>query len=171
MADKKEFLSLVKEEWKEEVQGCHMYKLVKKLKKLSRPLKKLSWKQGFVFDNVVALKKRLKTSKDEMKILQQKAKVKWLKEDDDDVSYKGKAIPEQFVKHFEKFLGKFDQVVNVDDGLFKSILNSEEANNMICDVTDRDIKEVMFEIESNKASGLDGYTSEFFKKSLGCCWK
>ncbi|GJT10088.1 zinc finger, CCHC-type containing protein [Tanacetum coccineum] len=85
--------------------------------------------------------------------------------DDDDVSYEGEVIPEQFVKHFEKFLGKVDQVVNVDDGLFKSTLNSEEANNMICDVTYREIKEAMFDIESNKASGPDGYTSEFFKKA------
>nr|GFD29737.1 RNA-directed DNA polymerase, eukaryota, reverse transcriptase zinc-binding domain protein [Tanacetum cinerariifolium] len=36
---------------------------------------------------------------------------------------------------------------------------------MICDLTDREIKESIFDIESNKASGPDGYTLEFFKRA------
>ncbi|GJU99365.1 hypothetical protein Tco_1328636, partial [Tanacetum coccineum] len=139
----------VKEAWKKEVHGYYMYRLVKKLKNLKRPLKKLSWKQRNVFDNVVALKERPKSiqanvdknphdaslkkevvivlndfveaSKDEMKILQHKAKV----------SYEGEAVPEQFVIHFEHFLRKVDQVASVEDSLFKSTLDSKEANNMI----------------------------------------
>ncbi|GKD28836.1 RNA-directed DNA polymerase, eukaryota, reverse transcriptase zinc-binding domain protein [Tanacetum coccineum] len=217
VADKEEFINLVKEVWNVDIHGCHMYKLVKKLKMLKKPLKNLSWKQGNVFENVVALKARLKSiqagmdknphdailkneavcilneyveaAKDEMKMFHQKAKVKWLKEgdkntaffhciiksrrsknrveyikDDDGVSYNGEAVPEQFVKHFENFLGKTDQVISVDDSLFTKTLSIEEAKNMIDIVTDKEIKEALFDIESNKASGTDGYTFDFSKK-------
>ncbi|GKA97209.1 RNA-directed DNA polymerase, eukaryota, reverse transcriptase zinc-binding domain protein, partial [Tanacetum coccineum] len=71
----------------------------------------------------------------------------------------------KFVKHFEQFLGKVDHVKSVDESIFKNTLNSAEANNMICDVCDREIKEAMFDIDSNKASEPDGFTSEFFKRA------
>nr|GFB69717.1 RNA-directed DNA polymerase, eukaryota, reverse transcriptase zinc-binding domain protein [Tanacetum cinerariifolium] len=154
--------------WLLYVQACQ------EVKEAQEASKKLSGKQGNVFDNMAALKERpksiqddvdknphdaslkkevvlvlndfVKASKDEMKILQQKAKVKWLKEEDkntaffrgiiksrsksrvkyikDDagVSYEGEAVPEQFVKHFEKFLGKVEQVVSVDDSFFEAPL-------------------------------------------------
>nr|GEU89886.1 histidine kinase 3 [Tanacetum cinerariifolium] len=84
---------------------------------------------------------------------------------DDGVSYEGEAVSEQFVKQFENFLGKTNQVISVDDSLFTKTLSSEEAKNMIDIVTDKEIKEALFDIESNKSSGPHGYTSEFFKKS------
>ncbi|GJZ46112.1 RNA-directed DNA polymerase, eukaryota, reverse transcriptase zinc-binding domain protein [Tanacetum coccineum] len=190
LADKDEFLSVVKDIWKVEVHGCYMYKLVKRLKMLKRSLKKLSWKQGNMFDNVVVLKDKLKSiqadvdksphcaelkkepvfilndfveaSKVEMK--KSKNRVEYIK-DDAGVSYEGEDVPVQFVKHFDNFLGKTDQVTRVDDSLFINTLSSDEANNMVCDVTESEVKEAMFDIESNKASGPDGYTSEFFKRA------
>ncbi|GJS54697.1 RNA-directed DNA polymerase, eukaryota, reverse transcriptase zinc-binding domain protein [Tanacetum coccineum] len=114
---------------------------------------------------VLVLNDFVEASKDELKFLQRKAKVKWLKEGEQNTAFfHGEVVPKQFVKHFENFLGKDDQVTSVDDSLFINTLNSEEANNMICDVTDREIKECMFDIKSNKDSGPDGYTLEFFKK-------
>nr|GEU67321.1 RNA-directed DNA polymerase, eukaryota, reverse transcriptase zinc-binding domain protein [Tanacetum cinerariifolium] len=126
----------------------------------------------------------------EMKLLQQQAKVKWLNEgdkntayfhgilksrrrksivefinDDNGIRYEGDVINEQFVKHFEKFLGKVDHVKSVDESNFKNTLDSAKANNMVCDVFDKEIKEAIFEIDSNKASGPDGFTSEFFKRA------
>ncbi|GJV16862.1 hypothetical protein Tco_1362185 [Tanacetum coccineum] len=105
-ADKKEFLLLVKLLWEENVDGCQMFKTVKKLKGLKKDMKKLSWKNEDVFENVKKLRDKLKelqvnidkafdlkqlreeesiilqeyvsTKKDEEKIIYQKAKVKWL---------------------------------------------------------------------------------------------
>ncbi|GJV90082.1 RNA-directed DNA polymerase, eukaryota, reverse transcriptase zinc-binding domain protein [Tanacetum coccineum] len=161
MADKPEFINIVDEVWKEDIHGFHMYQIFKKLKKLKRPLKMPSWANGNVFDNVMNWKDKLKSaqaeidknphdeklrkdvilalnefveaSKDEMKILQQKAKIKWLNKgdkntaffhgilksrrkknrvefikDDAGISYEGEAANEQFVNHFEKFFWKSD---------------------------------------------------------------
>ncbi|GJZ12297.1 RNA-directed DNA polymerase, eukaryota, reverse transcriptase zinc-binding domain protein [Tanacetum coccineum] len=177
----------------------HLDFIVKKLKKLKRPLKKLSWANGNVFDNVMNWKDKLKSaqaevdknphdeklikdailalnefveaSKDEMKILQQKSRrnksrVEFTK-DDASISYEGEAVNEQFVNHFEKFFGKVDHVTSIDDSIFKNSLSDKEAISMIGDVTDKEIKEVMFDIDSNKASRPDGFTFEFFKKACG----
>nr|XP_043637991.1 uncharacterized protein LOC122608993 [Erigeron canadensis] len=60
VTERNEFLELVKKEWDEEVAGCHMYKLVQKLKKLKKPLNKLSWSTGNVYERVIQLKGKLK---------------------------------------------------------------------------------------------------------------
>ncbi|GJU46929.1 hypothetical protein Tco_1204195 [Tanacetum coccineum] len=47
----------------------------------------------------------------------------------------------------------------------KRVLSEDEAENMISMVTSDEIKEAIFDIDSNKAFGPDGYTSGFFKKA------
>ncbi|GKB57623.1 hypothetical protein Tco_0913809, partial [Tanacetum coccineum] len=44
-------------------------------------------------------------------------------------------------------------------------LNTEDAEAMIVEVSDNEIKDAMFDTDSSKASGHDGYTSCFFKKA------
>ncbi|GJV14338.1 RNA-directed DNA polymerase, eukaryota, reverse transcriptase zinc-binding domain protein [Tanacetum coccineum] len=149
VADKAEFIDLVKDAWSKDFHGCHMFKLIKKLKNLKRPLKKLSWANGNVFENVKVLNEYVEASKVEMKLLHQKAKIKWLNEgdkntaffhgilksrrsksrvefikDDDGISYEGQDVNKQFVKHFEQFLGKVDNVSSVDGSIFKSTLGN-----------------------------------------------
>ncbi|GKB65141.1 RNA-directed DNA polymerase, eukaryota, reverse transcriptase zinc-binding domain protein, partial [Tanacetum coccineum] len=58
-ADKKEFIPLVSKMWEAEYEGCQMFKTVKKLKNLKSDLKKLTWKDGNVFDRVKILKVQL----------------------------------------------------------------------------------------------------------------
>ncbi|GKF60173.1 hypothetical protein Tco_0176959, partial [Tanacetum coccineum] len=41
----------------------------------------------------------------------------------------------------------------------------EDANVMVRPVSNKEIKDDIFDIDSSKASGPDGYTSEFLKKS------
>ncbi|KAL2943828.1 hypothetical protein RDABS01_032175 [Bienertia sinuspersici] len=43
------------------------------------------------------------------------------------------------------------------------ILNDQHRRLLDCNFTDKEIKEAMFSIPSNKALGLDGYNSQFFK--------
>ncbi|GJW91789.1 RNA-directed DNA polymerase, eukaryota, reverse transcriptase zinc-binding domain protein [Tanacetum coccineum] len=130
--------------------------------------------------------------KDEEKILFQKAKVKWLSVRDRNNAYfhktiksrqqrnridavcdkngrrfKGNDVAEQFIKHFQQFLGESRHVEPISDmdTLFQCKLNSVEAEYMVREVSNEEIKTAMFQIDDNKAPGLDGYSATFFKKS------
>ncbi|GKE98033.1 RNA-directed DNA polymerase, eukaryota, reverse transcriptase zinc-binding domain protein, partial [Tanacetum coccineum] len=61
--------------------------------------------------------------------------------------------------HFKKFFGKCDVVYPIEDheNLFTKKLDPKTA--------DDEIKKALFDIEDNKASGPDGYTSKFFKSA------
>ncbi|GJS94303.1 hypothetical protein Tco_0801271 [Tanacetum coccineum] len=195
-----------------------MYKLTKKLKKLKRTLNKLSWYQGYVYENARMLKEELKTdqevvdrnpfdvnarikaaqtlsdlidaSNDKINLLHQKAKINWLKDGDKNTAffhsmikarrnknrvesirdekgnfYKGNKVSKQFVKHFKKFLGESNHVAPIADTYFKRKVSNEEAQCMVKEVSDKEIKEAIFDIDSNKDDGLDGYIYEFFKSA------
>ncbi|GJT83821.1 RNA-directed DNA polymerase, eukaryota, reverse transcriptase zinc-binding domain protein [Tanacetum coccineum] len=219
IADKEEFNEVVKHNWKCDHNGYNMYKLVKKMKNLKSPLKKLAWKNGNLFQYVKTLEEELKKAQilveanpfdakvkedmanilqnynealnDEEKLLAQKAKVKWLSEGDRNTKYfhnvvksrmnqnrimgiadeqgnwfDGDRIPDQFVKHFQKFLSKDGDIEQIDEeGLFKNTLTINEAEIMVREVTDKEIKDAMFGIGDEKAPGPDGFTAKFFKKS------
>ncbi|GKC73793.1 RNA-directed DNA polymerase, eukaryota, reverse transcriptase zinc-binding domain protein [Tanacetum coccineum] len=218
VAGKDKFVESVKNGWKDEVQGCHMFRLIKKMKNLKKPLKKLSPYQGNVHDRSNALKDELKirqeavdknpfdknvrikaaqvlsdymeASKDELSLLHQKSKIQWLREGDKNTAYfhsiiktrrnknrvkrikdekgtiyEGKDIAEQFVIHFKNFLGESKAVRPIEDIIFTNNISAEDADNMTREVTSKEIKEAIFDIDSNKASGPDGFSSEFFKKA------
>nr|GFC67245.1 hypothetical protein [Tanacetum cinerariifolium] len=103
VADKDEFLELVNEELKHKVSGSQMYKVVQRLKLLKKPLNKLNWQNGNLFERANTLKEKLKVvqsnvdadpfnlakrqiavnlvngytkvAEDELKLLHQKAKI------------------------------------------------------------------------------------------------
>ncbi|GJS73131.1 RNA-directed DNA polymerase, eukaryota, reverse transcriptase zinc-binding domain protein [Tanacetum coccineum] len=136
---------------------------------------------------------RHKAAEDEEKLLMQKAKVKWLKEGDKNTAYfhkvlKGRInritilsicaedgtrfenyeVANQFVKHFEGFLRISPTTMSLtddDNGLFKKQILLDEAELMIREVTNDEIKKTLFDIDDNKAPRPDGFTSKFFKKS------
>ncbi|GJW25392.1 RNA-directed DNA polymerase, eukaryota, reverse transcriptase zinc-binding domain protein [Tanacetum coccineum] len=83
------------------------------------------------------------------------------------VRFDGDNVATAFVEHFKSFLGSKHDVQPLDsvEINFDKVLSKEEAEDMIGLVTDEEIKEAVFDIDSNKASGPDGYTSGFFKKA------
>ncbi|GJZ51477.1 RNA-directed DNA polymerase, eukaryota, reverse transcriptase zinc-binding domain protein [Tanacetum coccineum] len=222
VCDKEEFFPIVKQEWKKEIMGCQMFKLVKKLKMLKPKLNALNWKHGNIFDKVVKLRDLVKEKQriidkdphngllkndmvntlneyqeamlDEEKLLFQKAKIERLKEGDNNTVFfhkvikgrlnksrietvcnnkgeriEGEKVETEFVTHFKDFLGKVCTVSPIEDSdnLFSKKLTDEEANWMIREDTDKEIKDAMFNIGDNKAPGPDGFTSTFFKKDWG----
>ncbi|GJX77188.1 hypothetical protein Tco_0323999 [Tanacetum coccineum] len=194
--------------------------LIQKTKALKRKLKQRGWKNRNVFERAEELRKKVKESQkevdmfphdervkekscmilkeyheaiqDENNLLCQKAKVKWLKEGDRNVTYFHKTIkemvhrgrimtirneegvrfekedvPVQIVKHFEEFLGKSNLVQKLSciSDIFLNKLNSEDALKMVRPISDSEIKNAMFEIKDSKAPGPDGYTSRFHKSA------
>ncbi|GJX46348.1 RNA-directed DNA polymerase, eukaryota, reverse transcriptase zinc-binding domain protein [Tanacetum coccineum] len=196
---------------KKSFRGCKMFKVVKKLKNLKKPLNELNWKNGNLYDNVVKFKHQLKeaqskveadpfnlnnklevvellnkynkAAENELKLLNQIAKVKWLKKGDrnsayflsilkarrhknrveticgeDDVRYNGSNVANQFVNHFKNFLGKSIPVKPLsslgDIVLLK--LSEEDVTRIIEKVSGDEIKDALFGIDSTKAAGPDG---------------
>ncbi|GJT20143.1 RNA-directed DNA polymerase, eukaryota, reverse transcriptase zinc-binding domain protein [Tanacetum coccineum] len=161
VANKDKFIDIVKDGWRDDVPGCHMFRLVRKLKNLKKPLRKLSWNQGNVHDRVNILKDELKKC--------QKAVDK--NPFDKDVKIKAAQVlgdymeAKQFVLHFKNFLGESKAVRSTEDNIFTNKISAEDADMMIREVSSKEIKDAIFDIDSNKASGPDGYSSEFFKKA------
>ncbi|GJY45431.1 RNA-directed DNA polymerase, eukaryota, reverse transcriptase zinc-binding domain protein [Tanacetum coccineum] len=190
-AGKKEFIDTVKNVWKHDVHGCYMYRLIKKMKTLKKPLKALSWSHGNVYDRVRALKDELNSkqkdadenpfdlkiktiaaqtlneyieaSKDEL-TRRNKSRVESIKDEYGKV-YEGRNVAEQFVLHFKNFLGEFMPVTNIEEDLFINKINDEDDVKMTKEVTNDEIKSAIFYSDSNKAFGPDGFSSEFFKKA------
>ncbi|GJR58907.1 hypothetical protein Tco_1501069 [Tanacetum coccineum] len=129
-------------------------------------------------------------AKDEEKVLRQKTRIQWLKDSDqnsayfhnslkgrmvrnrievvydsDGNKYEGDDTAPKFVDHFRKFLGSEDEVFPIEDldSLFINKLDALCADYMVRPVLDDEIKFAMFSIEDDKAAGLDGYSSKFFK--------
>ncbi|GJR86569.1 RNA-directed DNA polymerase, eukaryota, reverse transcriptase zinc-binding domain protein [Tanacetum coccineum] len=129
---------------------------------------------------------------DEEKFVHQQAKIKWLCDgeknskyfhrvlkgisnkrkvfslrDDSGNSYEQDQIPNLFLKHFEEFLGSTYPIKGIDSSgnLFKRKLSVGDANKMITNVSDTEIKRALFDIDDSKAPGPDGFTAAFCKKA------
>ncbi|GJW17456.1 RNA-directed DNA polymerase, eukaryota, reverse transcriptase zinc-binding domain protein [Tanacetum coccineum] len=144
VADKKDFLDIVRGVWMKEVKGCNMYKVVQKLKMLKGPLRKLSWKDGNIFEKVQEIKKTLEDVQCKL---------------DADPFNNGSRVEDgqvsqQFVDHFNMFLGQSSNVTPLNDleDYVQARLSDAEASAMITMVTDDEIKEAIFDIDSTKAA-------------------
>ena len=85
--------------------------------------------------------------------------------DESGKSFENEQVDEQFIKHFEKFLGTKDSIPELPEEFveFNCKLTQNEADDMIKPVLNNEIKEAMFDIDDSKAPGPDGFTSKFFK--------
>nr|GEV05254.1 hypothetical protein [Tanacetum cinerariifolium] len=191
IADKPEFILIVKKEWKLNVKGFQMYRL-EKLKETQAKIDKDPFNSKIREEVTVILQDYKESMDDEYKLMSQKAKIQWLKEgdknnayfhkvvkgrkhrsriesicDENKMRYFGDEVPGQFVKHFQNFLGveRLVQPMDEDVLMFIKKLDVMEASNMIKDITDKEIQEAMFDIDNDKAPGPDGYTFCFFKKA------
>ncbi|GJS86975.1 RNA-directed DNA polymerase, eukaryota, reverse transcriptase zinc-binding domain protein, partial [Tanacetum coccineum] len=151
-------------------------------------------KDGDIFENVKDLRDRLKDvqSKIDVDSSNKKAKIKWLSvgdmnneffhrvvksrnhknrvnaiHDEDGSGFEGDHVAAQFVKYFQNFLGKNVLVCKIDDMgvLFKNKLRPDEAEFMVRDVSNEEIKQPIFLIDDNKAPGPDGFSTYFYKKA------
>ncbi|GKC52527.1 hypothetical protein Tco_1075272 [Tanacetum coccineum] len=213
------FHEVVESCWNLNVEGCVMYHVVKRLKGLKSPFRKLLHTQGNLHNRVDLFRKELneiqnaidkepnnsdlqeelahyllafkEASLNEERFLRQKSKIERLKAGDYNTTYfhkivkskcarnwiemvcdssnilhEGNAVAGAFVNHYEKNLGiegSTTPLLNQD--LFSHVLDSQKAEFMVRDITDNEIKDVIFFMGDDKAPSLDGFPSGFFKKA------
>ena len=80
-------------------------------------------------------------------------------------SYRGNDVVDRFVKHFDDFFNAEVDIFPIynPDGLFTKKLDTVTALELISDVSENEIKLALFDIDDDKASGPDGFTSKNFK--------
>nr|XP_043611677.1 uncharacterized protein LOC122583323 [Erigeron canadensis] len=178
------FSQVVASAWKTDVQGFQMYRVVKMLKSLKKPLRKLLYDKGNLHRKVELCRKDLDEVQklldsdpfnsviredhatclnafneallDEERFLKQKAKVEWLLDGDD--------VKNAFIAHYTQFLGQSAPVLRLNSlHLFDNRLSQEQALLMISEVTDDEVKRAMFSMGDDKSPGPDGFSAGFFK--------
>nr|GEY06987.1 hypothetical protein [Tanacetum cinerariifolium] len=128
---------------------------------------------------------------DEERFLKQKAKIEWLKAGDSNTAYFHKIVRSKctrnriemvsdasnniydgnqvlgaFVNHYNQFLGAECVTIPLDDhDLFTRVLDDAKADFMVRDVSNDEVKSVIFSIGDDRAHGPDGFTAAFFKKT------
>ncbi|GKC68404.1 RNA-directed DNA polymerase, eukaryota, reverse transcriptase zinc-binding domain protein [Tanacetum coccineum] len=158
IAEKEDFLHVVKKAWENQYNGCQMFKTVKRLKSLKAELRKLAWKDGNIFDKVQALKVHLKDlqTKIDMDPYNKVLRVE-----------ESKCIHEyvEAMKDEEKLLYQKAKIKAICFKEKRKKLSPTDADFIISEVYDEEIKEALFQINGNKAPGPDGFSSLFFKKA------
>ncbi|XP_022019022.1 uncharacterized protein LOC110919053 [Helianthus annuus] len=179
---KPEFRQAVMSEWTKTVEGATMFSVVKKMKGLKSHFRRILHNQGNLHKRVTDLRNELDQIQkqveahpfdaaiqsseticlrdfksavyDEECFLKQKSK------------YEGVDVAAALLNHYSAFMGTEDKVARLDDAdLFVNVLQQNVAETMVRQVTDDEVKQAMFSISENKAPGLDGYTSAFFKNA------
>ncbi|GJR62664.1 probable L-cysteine desulfhydrase, chloroplastic [Tanacetum coccineum] len=116
----------------------------------------------FKVEESKALSEYRDAANDENKLLKQKAKIKWLREGDKNTAFFHKVMKGR------KHINRIESICNEEGIRFYGNdvpAHDEEANGMICPVTDLEIKQAMFDIDNDKAPGPNGFTSCFFKRA------
>nr|GEY44858.1 hypothetical protein [Tanacetum cinerariifolium] len=154
IADKKELLDAVAKGWDVEIKGS------RRLKESLQVAQEDLDKDPF---NVDKKKKAISILEE---YTEHKNRVESIC-DENGTRFWGDEVATQIEKHFHNFLGVSYQVLPLEQlGITAELkLNTKDAEAMIVDVSDKEIKEAMFDIDSSKASGPNGYTSCFFKKA------
>ncbi|GFY87986.1 hypothetical protein Acr_05g0016250 [Actinidia rufa] len=76
-------------------------------------------------------------------------------------------VNEDFVQYYKGLLGSKENCssLNKEIVLKGKLLGAEQADSLLREVTDEEIKSALFDIGEKKAPGPDGYTSCFYKKA------
>ncbi|GJX25505.1 hypothetical protein Tco_0231801 [Tanacetum coccineum] len=185
------------EKW---VDGNKMFQIVSKLKSLKSPFRKLLKDQGNLHLRVECLKTELDEAQkaldydpsnsilceeeaiylkafnqaildEELKNRVQKNRIEVVC-DMDNIEYEGLSVPNAFVKHYEMFLGVESATTPLDiPNLFTKNLPSDIRDQMVCLITNDEIKKAMFSIGDNRSQRPDASVLwealEEFKEASG----
>ncbi|KAL2224664.1 UNVERIFIED_CONTAM: hypothetical protein Sindi_3035600 [Sesamum indicum] len=228
LAHSPEFIHNVQNIWHHEIVGIPMYAVTRKLKALKPVFRLQRRNKGDLTMNVQLAKGFLdeaqqlvsadrqnelylllehccrvvyaKAAKLEQIMLQQRAKMQWMKDGDqcsrvffrkiaqrrvrrrilqinDENGFTHTDLGEiahEFVSYYQNLLGGTRRRLSVDIRYLRPwarhCITDEEANQLLLPISADDVKQAMFDIADDKAPGPDGYSSRFFQGGLACGW-
>ena len=223
ICDHQDFLQVVRESWNATNIGTGMQRIWYKLKNVKSGLKKLHTKEfagihgkitdwECILDRVQsdlqatpmdddlhqreqdAINQVKKWRKIENKALQQKARMNWMDNGDENTAYfhatikerrasntiyelqdaEGKwhsntdTIHSEVSQYFQKLQGTEHsnlQMIDINTMRHGPQLDSVDSQFLIQDVSEDEIKEALFRMDDNKAPGVDGFNALFFKRT------
>ncbi|CAA7053054.1 unnamed protein product [Microthlaspi erraticum] len=116
----------------------------------------------------VAFKRWENVASIEEKYLKQKSKLHWLKVGDRNNKYFHKGVAERVAQNTIREIKSRDDFEGLTIASLEEIVprcREEDHDRFIREVTDDEIKKVLFSMPNDKSQGPDGYTSEFFRKA------
>ncbi|XP_048502930.2 uncharacterized protein LOC125498714 [Beta vulgaris subsp. vulgaris] len=164
------FHSTVRRICERRIDGTNMFQIVSKLKMLKQDLKQLNVTQKNLHshpeDNTLrATEKEVREAynlahRNYVSFLSQKAKIRWIQEGDDNT----KTFHQNFYKNL---LGNKNDTAKIEPAIVAKghVLTIDQQEALNLRFTGDDIKKALFSIPYDKAPGLDGYSSYFFKQS------
>ncbi|KAL2247968.1 UNVERIFIED_CONTAM: hypothetical protein Sindi_2649100 [Sesamum indicum] len=228
LAHSPEFIHNVQNIWHHEIVGIPMYAVTRKLKALKPVFRLQRRNKGDLTMNVQLAKGFLdeaqqlvssdrqnelylllehccrvvyaKAAKLEQIMLQQRAKMQWMKDGDqcsrvffrkiaqrrvrrrilqinDENGFTHTDLGEiahEFVSYYQNLLGGTRRRLSVDIRYLRPwarhCITDEEANQLLLPPSADDVKQAVFDIADDKAPGPDGYSSRFFQGGLACGW-
>ncbi|GKE39758.1 RNA-directed DNA polymerase, eukaryota, reverse transcriptase zinc-binding domain protein, partial [Tanacetum coccineum] len=155
--DKENFLPTVRNKWNIEVKGFCMFVLAEKLKNMKRYIRNLNRLNVNVFDKVKALRVELKRVQ---QCLDKEPENVHLKEEEYVYCNAYRDIGGVNKSRIEVV---YDEAGNKFEG--DEVPTQFCALNMVRAVVDYEIKDAMFSIDDDKATGPDGFTLKIFKSA------
>nr|KAJ0221381.1 hypothetical protein LSAT_V11C200050580 [Lactuca sativa] len=137
------FLPIVDNVWKSEIEGFGMFRLFQKLKLLKKPLRNLLKSHGNYAEKVFKCREELCRVQNNL---------------DKDPCNEELRFEEGI--YLQSFLN-----TSWEEECYLKELDNQQALDMVKDVTNEEIKAVLFDIDDDKAPGPDGFSSKFFKKA------
>ncbi|KAL2231101.1 UNVERIFIED_CONTAM: hypothetical protein Sindi_1704500 [Sesamum indicum] len=204
LARSPDFIPNVQNIWHHEVIGIPMYAVTPKLKAL-KPVFRLQRRNKGDLTLIVQLAKSFldeaqqlvssdrqnelylllehccriiyaKAAKLEQIMLQQRAKMQWMKDgdqcsqinDENGTTHTDQGeVAHEFVSYFQNLLGGTRRQFTVDIRYLRPwarhCITDEEASHLLLPFSPDDVKQAVFDIAEDKAPGPDGYSSGFFK--------
>ncbi|GJY80402.1 RNA-directed DNA polymerase, eukaryota, reverse transcriptase zinc-binding domain protein [Tanacetum coccineum] len=179
VAHHERFMEVVIEVWEHQISGFHIFSVVKKLKNLKKPIRKLLYEKGNLHANVIRLRTELELIQtlldadpfnaslreaeaacvvefNQAAIMEERREIDVVT-NAEGVVFANDAVPDVFVSHYEAFLGLAGEMHRFNTtNLFKTCLNEQVATDMIRNVTTQEVKEALFSIGDDKSLGPDG---------------
>ncbi|XP_071923108.1 uncharacterized protein [Coffea arabica] len=149
-----QFQDILKSAWTQHVSGNPVKVFTAKLKIVKQEMRKLNKK------NYSQISYRV------VQFIKDKSRIKWLQVGDANTAIFHRKLKVHHTHNRILTLTNFDGVklTNYEE-VFKVALSSAQAESLIVDISDKKIKDVLFDMKEGAAPGPNGFTMDFFKKN------